>query len=93
MKYFVSFQILPRGADRPIDHVSASDFETDDKGFGMIPCVGDYVHLIRMKSTDAPTYEGPVRSRLFRYFESESCGINIVVEDDDDSDWGKLIKE
>src|SRR5450631_2128335 len=29
MKYIVSFQYLPRGADRPIDHPSEPYFETD----------------------------------------------------------------
>jgi hypothetical protein len=45
MKYIVSFQYLPKGADRPIDHPSESDFETVEKGFGMIPAVGDYLRL------------------------------------------------
>jgi hypothetical protein len=92
MKYYVTFQQLPAGALRPIDHPSASDFETD--GLGMIPNVGDLVHLVTMGKPDAPTYEGRVRSRLFRYFNDQSCGINIVVEDfDNDQEWGKAIKE
>jgi hypothetical protein len=92
MKYHVSFQRLPKGAERPIDHPSASDFETDDKGHAMIPNVGDYVQIIAMGKPEAPAYDGRVRSRLFRYFNDESCGINIVVEEDGD-DWGKLVKE
>jgi hypothetical protein len=90
MKYFVSFQFLPKGADRPIDHLSASDFETD--GTALIPNVGDYVQIIRVATAEAPSFDGKVRSRLFRYFERESCGVNIVVAQDED-DWGKLIKE
>jgi hypothetical protein len=90
MKYQVSFQYLPRGAERPIDHSSASDFETD--GLGMLPNVGDYVQIIRLATKEAPNYSGRVRSRLFRYFENDSCGVNIVVEEDEEG-WGRLIKE
>jgi hypothetical protein len=42
------------GADRPIDHPSASDFEADDKGHAMIPNVGDYVQILTMGKPDAP---------------------------------------
>ena len=81
---------MPKGADRPIDHPSASDFETG--GLGIVPNVGDYVSLIKLGTAEAPSYEGRVRSRLFRYFEADNCGINIVVQETDD-DWGKLVKE
>jgi hypothetical protein len=93
MKYHVSFHRMPKGAARPIDHASASDFETDDKGYAMIPNVGDYVQIITIGEPDAPAYDGKVRSRLSRYFNAETCGTNIVVEDATDDDWGKLIKE
>ena len=47
--------------------------------------------------SDHVTYEGRVRTRLFRYFGSDNCGINIVVETgvpaEDDVEWGKHIKE
>ncbi|KAB2759916.1 hypothetical protein F9K81_00180 [Brucella anthropi] len=90
MKYYVTFQEFgPNG--RPIDHPSASDFETD--GLGMIPNVGDYVQLVAMSKPDAPQYSGRVKSRLFRYFNDETCGINIVVEDNKNDDWGAVIKE
>ena len=93
VKYFVGFQRLPIGGDRPIDHPSASDFETDDKGHAMIPNVGDYVQVLTMGKPDAPAYDGRVRSRLFRYFNNETCGVNFVVEEDDGNGWGKVIKE
>ncbi len=93
MKYIVSFQYLPKGADRPIHHPSESDFQTDEKGFGMIPAVGDYAQIIRLGSKDFPAYDGRVRSRLFQYFGKDRCGINIVVEEDDGEGWGKVIKE
>jgi hypothetical protein len=88
MKYHVSFQRLPKGAERPIDHPSASDFETDDKGHAMIPNVGDYVEIIAMGKPETPAFDGRVRSRLFRYFNAEICGVHIVVEVNDD-DGGK----
>ena len=95
MKYYVSFQEFGDNG-RPIDHPTHSDFETDDKGFGMIPNVGDYVQIIKMGGEGA-AFDGKVRSRLFRYFGGEgaeqSCGINIVVDTTDDGKWGELIKE
>ena len=90
MKYFVTFQELGKQHDRPVDHPSASDFETD--GLGMIPNVGDYVQIEPVGKPEAPRYSGRVKSRLFRYFNNENCGINIVVQDTDD-DWGLVIKE
>ncbi|MGU3492924.1 hypothetical protein ACLBXM_02680 [Xanthobacteraceae bacterium A53D] len=94
MKYLVQFQELAAGSARPTDHPSASDYETDAGGLGALPQVGDYVHIIRMDSQDAPEYEGRVRSRLFRYFKNETCAINIVVDSSGDgAEWGKVIKE
>jgi hypothetical protein len=91
MKYQVSFQYLPKGAERPIDHNSASDFESDNSA--VIPVVGDFVHIIKLQSEHAPDYSGRVRTRLFRYFEADLCAVNIIVEQDDETNWGKLIKE
>lgn len=93
MRFHVQFQRLAKGALRPTDHPSASDFTVDERQSALIPNVGDYVQIIRLGNADAPTYEGKVRSRLFRFFEAENCGITIVVEDSDSGDWGLLIKE
>ena len=93
MRYFVTFQELAAGAARPTDWPSSSDFETDEKGFALLPSVGDFVDIVT-PDKDSPTYAGKVRSRLFTYFNSESCRINIIIETgSDDDDWGKLIKE
>lgn len=91
MKYSVTFQQMGQHG-RPIDHPSEADFETDEKGFGMLPNVGDFVQVMASNS-DAPSYSGKVISRLFRYYGEHGCGINIVVEDNPNDDWGKLIKE
>ena len=91
MKYYVSFQEFGKKHGRPIDHPSASDFETD--GLGMIPNVGDYVQIEPLGNAEAPRYSGRVKSRLFRYFNNDSCGINIVVENNEQDDWGAVIKE
>ena len=88
MKYHVQFQQMGQNG-RPIDHPSASDFETD--GLGVVPNVGDYVELVT-DDPDAPRYSGRVKSRLFRYFNNQTCAINLVVEDTKD-DWGAVIKE
>ncbi|MCX5578969.1 hypothetical protein [Kaistia terrae] len=93
MKIYVQFQEFSAKTGRPIDHPSVSDFETTDAGFALIPNVGDFVELVRMGSKDPAAYSGRVKSRLFRYFEQDSCGITIVVENADDADWGALIKE
>lgn len=89
MKYFVTFQELSKQHGRPIEHPTASDFETD--GLGMIPNVGDYVEIEPVGVEGAPRFSGRVKSRLFRYM-NQQCGINIVVEDTDD-DWSAVIKE
>lgn len=96
MKYYVSFQEFSHKTGRPIDHPTHSDFEVDEKGFALIPNVGDHVHIIKMNG-DGAAYEGKVRTRLFRYFGGETgtprCGINIVVDTADDGTGGQLIKE
>lgn len=97
MKYYVTFQAFNPANGRPIDHGTHSDFETDDKGFGMIPNVGDYVQIINMGEGGGAAYDGKVRSRLFRYFgghgSEQSCGINLVIDTTDDGKWGEVIKE
>lgn len=90
MKYFVSFQEMGSKHGRPIDQVSHADFQTD--GLGILPNVGDYVQ-ISPPDMDSPTYKGKVASRLFSYIGEDHCFINIVVQSDDNTDWGKLIKE
>lgn len=90
MKYFVTFQQMGKHG-RPIDHPSAADFEAD--GAAALPNVGDYVQILAFGHEGAPQYSGKVRSRLFRYLGADNCGVNIVIEDADDDDWGALIKE
>ncbi len=91
MRYYVSFQEMGKQHGRPIDHMSSSDFETD--GLGMLPNVGDYVQVEPVGKPEAPRFSGRVRSRLFTYFNNESCRVNIVVEDREGDDWGAVIKE
>ena len=92
MKYYVQFQEFSPRNNRPIDHPSEADFETDDSG--MIPNVGDYVQIQALRDpVNSPSFSGKVKSRLFSYIGPDNCGINIVVEDASGDDWGKLIKE
>lgn len=94
MKYHITFQQLSRGAYRPTDHVSASDFSTETEKLALIPSVGDLVNIEPMNNPNAPRYDGRVKSRLFSYFGNENCTINIVVEDTDEPDaWAQAIKE
>ena len=92
MKYYVQFQEFGANIGRPMDRPSEADFEADDGG--MIPNVGDYVNIQALKDPhNSPSYSGKVKSRLFTYLGPGSCGINIVVENADNEDWGALIKE
>lgn len=94
MKYSVDFQYMPRGHDRPLDDGEVIGISVDQTEFALIPAVGDYVQLEPMISgMDHARISGRVRSRLFRYFGKEHCGINVVVEEVGDDIWGELIKE
>lgn len=95
MKYFIDYQYLPKGAERPLDDGAVVDIQFEaDAGSAVIPNVGDYVEIIPM-GTDVTAFSGKVRSRLFRHFvgkDESNCAVNIIVEESDD-DWGKLVKE
>ena len=93
MWYFVAFQEMDN-LGHSIDHRSASDFETDDKGFRFILNVGDYVQIDPFGDKDAPRYDRGVSSRLFRYFGSDCCAINIVIKKTtNDDEWDAVIKD
>jgi hypothetical protein len=96
MEYFVEFQHMPKGHDRPLDEGETMPIKMDQNSFGMIPAVGDYVSIQGIVGgKTVKSFAGKVRSRLFSFIRADelrTCTINIVVEDDDD-DWGKLIKE
>ena len=93
MKITVDYQHMPKGSARPLDNGAVVDICLEDIGghFGLIPNVGDYVQVIAAQPGD-PAFSGKVRSRLFTHFGQDHLHVNLVVEDDDD-DWGKLIKE
>lgn len=94
MKYYIDYQYMPKGATRPLDDGEAVALETE--GAAVIPNVGDYVQIENsMDPEKRVSFSGRVRSRLFRYIRAGNevtCGVNIVVAEDDD-DWGLLIKE
>jgi hypothetical protein len=58
----------------------------------MIPNVGDFVQIVAMGGEGEPSFDGKVRSRLFRYHGGDKCTINVVVESAE-IDWGGLIRE
>jgi len=94
MKYHISFQELSTNAARPTDHVSASDFSAEANEPVLIPNVGDLVNIVPMMKADAPSYSGRVKSRLFTYFNDESCAVNIVVDSTEEPEaWALAIKE
>lgn len=93
MKYFINYQHVPQGAERPVDCGDVFDENLMKAStLEVVPNVGDYVEL---HIQGGQTFSGKVRSRLFRYIgiqEEVNCIINIVVADTDD-DWGLLVKE
>lgn len=94
MKYFADFQYLPNGAERPQDSGGVIEIETSDEGFFGLPSVGDYVEI--HTGPERASFDGRVKSRLFRYFNlhgEKTCAVNIVVEQADEADWGLLVKE
>ena len=97
MKYGIDYQYLPKGAGRPIDDGEIVGIHaTDESGVVVLPNVGDYVSIDNsVDGGKRSAFAGKVRSRLFNYIRTPDdvfCHLNIVVEEDDD-DWGKLIKE
>lgn len=95
MKYSIDYQQLHKGQIRPSDDGDIVSVSFDSEaGFALIPNVGDVVNIPEMEGHAGVS--GVVKSRLFNYLRSGDqlfCGINIVVEDSDDIDWGALIKE
>ena len=95
MKYILNYQYLPIGVARPQDDGMTVRVEVDEKGFALLPNVGDFVHLDNSMN-DMASFSGRVRSRRFSYIQDKeflaSCGINIVVEEADD-DLRMLTKE
>jgi hypothetical protein len=98
MEYSIGYQHLPKGASRPIGDGKIVAIKADDE-FGPLPLpnVGDFVHINNSAAgASRSSFQGRVRSRLFRYIrlndERIFCHVNIIVEDTDD-DWGMLIQE
>jgi hypothetical protein len=96
MKYFIDYQYMPKGVARPLDDGQAVGIEANDNaGVVILPNIGDHVHIDSVEKGDI-RFSGKVRSRLFSYIRDGqsniNCTVNIVVEENDD-DWGKLIKE
>ena len=96
IKYSIDYQVSPGDGLRPIDdgEVIGIGFE-EDKGFALIPNVGDYINIGEDIDGQRPHFSGVVRSRSFFYQrtddENVTCHINIVVQHSD-VDTGLLIK-
>lgn len=97
MAYGLNYQYFPKNSPngRPIDNGSALlDHPVKAEELVLLPNVGDYVHVDN-SVRGGESFSGKVRSKLFSYVvtnDQQFCHINIVVEEDD-SDWGILIKE
>ena len=94
MKYLIDYQYLPKGAARPRDDGDVVPIEIDGTGYALVPNVGDFVQVVAI-TTGGNSFQGRVKSRLFRHFQTppqNTCAVKIVVEETDD-DWGMLVKE
>ncbi len=97
MAYGLNYQYFPKDSPngRPLDNGSALlDHPVTAEELVLLPNVGDYVQIDN-SVRGGESFSGKVRSKLFRYIVTDDkqwCQINIVVQDDDD-DWGLLIKE
>ena len=97
INYSIGYQESHGDGLRPIDdgEVIGIGFE-DDKGFALIPNVGDYVKIGKDTQGQRAHFEGVVRSRSFFYQRTDEetvfCHINIVVQHSD-INTGLLIKE
>ena len=97
IEYSIDYQESQGEGLRPIDdgEVIGIQFE-DDKGFALIPNVGDYVRIGEEVSGQRAHFEGVVRYRSFFYQRTDDetvfCHINFVVQRSD-IDTGLLIKE
>lgn len=98
IKYSVEYQYMAKGDARPSDDGEVVGIQaTDENGLVLLPNVGDYVQVDnRGDGGERASFNGKVRTRLFRYLRSTDndifCHVNIVVEETDDN-WGRLIKE
>jgi hypothetical protein len=97
MAYGLNYQYFPKDSPngRPLDNGSALlDHPVNAEELVLLPNVGDYVQIDN-SVRGGESFSGKVRSKLFRYIVTDNkqwCQINIVVQEDDD-DWGLLIKE
>ena len=97
IKYSIDYQESQGEGLRPIDdgEVIGIQFD-DDKGFALIPNVGDYVNIGKEISGQRAHFGGVVRYRSYFYQRTDDetvfCHINIVVQRSD-IDTGLLIKE
>lgn len=91
MRYFLNYQYLPKNSVRPRDDGETIQIDIQADGHAILPNVGDYVE-IEGGTTGGSSFDGVVKSRLFRYIAGDACAINIVVEETD-VDWGALVKE
>ncbi|EJG0303358.1 hypothetical protein DFX36_RS23280 [Vibrio parahaemolyticus] len=99
MKYSIDYQYLPKGKSRPCDDGEIVGIKADDQTSTVIlPNVGDFVHIDNSGDKDGrESFSGKVKSKLFSYLRTPMgevyCHVNIVVEEDDETNWGALIKE
>jgi hypothetical protein len=94
MKYGLEFQRFNHDTQRPEDIQSSAYIDNISSSL-TIPNVGDFVHLEALGGETSAHFSGQVKSRLFRYFNNETCAINIVVDTNprDEIPWEELVKE
>ncbi|HIF9101667.1 TPA: hypothetical protein ACX6PR_002588 [Photobacterium damselae] len=99
MKYSIEYQYLPKGNTRPCDDGEIVGIKADDQsGVVILPNVGDFVDINNHSSAHGhESFSGKVKTRLFNYLRTPDdeiyCHVNIVVEEDPETNWGSLLKE
>jgi hypothetical protein len=79
MHYMVSFLHLKKGNILAATPPSIAHFETD--GGGMIPNIGDVIHIEQTTALGRSSYQGTVTNRIYSYVNAGNCDISVVFEE------------
>ncbi|GEM_PF-1405219 len=87
VKYGIDYKYLPKGSKELVEIGTEEDITIDDKGFGLLPDVGDYVAIPGNRVREG--FRGKVHHRFFRYVFG-ICYVSIVLSEVDDAEWASI---
>lgn len=79
MHYLVNFLHMKKGHVSVAGPPNIAHFETN--GGGMIPNIGDVVHIGLSSVPGRSSYQGTVTDRLFRYVNAGNCEVSVILDD------------